>query len=498
MTPLRKAPFRSAAPPPQERETGLRTDSEAELAGALPGQRTLIFKDRAALERFLAEMGDGLALLGRIDALNALHVGFLDPDELSRLLSDDMEAGLIFPAWLPDPGEGTIQAGAVGVGGQLLQLLGVTGDHSKWGSGVWVAVLDTGVSQHPTLAALIRSINLVPMSQDGTALNGHGTAVAGLIAGSDRLTPGLAPGLEGLLSIRIGDDNGYSNSRWIAEGIVAAVDSGVKVVNISFASPGDSSLVRAAVEYARENGVVIVAAAGNNGLDHLSYPAANDGVIAVGAVDATGSALDFSNGGNGLSAMTPGLAVNAPWTDGEAVLFTGTSASAPILAGAIAAAMSPGDDTWLSAPYAAELVLSKLNDAGAPGWDPVNGHGLLDMGRVMNAGVPGIHDAALAANHLDPPVTGRPYPMLQVVVENRGTEMLVNSTVSVNTPFGAQNVNITNLAPDQIHTVNVPLPGVDWNNPGTLTFDSSVQISGSNPDSNPANNRRVETYSRAE
>ncbi len=478
-----------------ERGPGRRADDEALDAGAFPGQRGLVFKDRAAMERFLANLGDRVKVLGRIDALNALHVGFSDADDLLALLDGSEDLSLIFPAWLPSPKPGNVQAGAVGVGGELLKVLGITGDNSQWGKGVWVAVLDTGISSHPALGGSISSINLVPLAADLTNWNGHGTAVASLIAGKASLTPGVAPGIEGLLSVRIGDDNGNSNSRLIAEGIVAAVDAGVKVVNISFGSPGDSGLVRNAIQYARDAGVVIVASAGNEGLERISYPAANDGVIAVGAVDAAGAVMEFSNSGKSLAAMTPGYAINAAWTNGEAVTFSGTSASAPLLAGAIAAAMNPGNGSTLTATQAANLVLSKLNEAGAPGWDSVYGNGLLDMGRVMNAGVPGILDAALASNHLAAPNETIPYPHLQVVIQNRGTAMLLNAGVRVTTPFGSMPMNITNLAPDQIHTFNIPLPLVDWNAPGTLKFDSAVNLSGSQWDVKPANNRRVETYS---
>ncbi len=478
-----------------EREMRFRSDDEALEAGALPGQRGLIFKDRAAMERFLENLGDRVKLLGRINALNALHVGFLDPEDLLALLDGSEDLSLIFPAWLPSPKPGEIQDGAVGVGGSLLKVLGITGDNSQWGKGVWVAVLDTGISSHSSLTGKINSINLVPLSADLSTWNGHGTAVASLIAGQSGLTPGVAPGIEGLLSIRIGDDSGYSNSRLIAEGIVAAVDAGVKVVNISFGSTGDSGLVRNAIEYAREAGVVIVASAGNEGLERLAYPAANDGVIAVGAVDAVGTAMEFSNSGKSLAAMTPGYEINAAWTNDEAVTFSGTSASAPLLAGAIAAAMNPGNGTTLTAQQAANLVLSKLNEAGAPGWDPVYGNGLLDMSRVMNAGTPGIYDAALASNYLAAPTEEIPYPHLQVVIQNRGTAMLLNAGVRVTTPFGSMPMNITNLGPDQVHTFNIPLPLVDWNAPGTLTFDSAVNLSGSQWDVKPANNRRAETYS---
>jgi hypothetical protein len=157
--------------------------------------------------------------------------------------------------------------------------------------------------------------------------------------------------------------------------------------------------------------------------------------------------------------------------------------------------MNPGNGSTLTVTQAANLVLSKLNEAGAPGWDSVYGNGLLDMGRVMNAGVPGILDAALASNHLAAPTETIPYPHLQVVIQNRGTAMLLNAGVRVTTPFGSMPMNITNLAPDQIHTFNIPLPLVDWNAPGTLKFDSAVNLSGSQWDVKPANNRRVETYS---
>lgn len=472
-----------------------RSDDEALEAGALPGQRGLIFKDRESMERFLANLGDHVKLLGRIDALNAVHVGFSDPLDLLALLDGSEDLSLIFPAWLPSPKPGGVQAGAVGVGGDLLKVLGISSDNSLWGKGVWVAVLDTGVSTHPSISSKITMLNLVPLSADLANWNGHGTAVAGLIAGSGNLTPGVAPGLEGLLSVRIGDDNGVSNSSLIAQGIVAAVDAGVKVVNISFGSSGDSGLVRNAIQYARDAGVVIVASAGNEGVQRLTYPAANDGVIAVGAVDAMGTAMDFSNSGKSLAVMTPGYDINAAWTNNEAVSFSGTSASAPLLAGAIAAAMNPGDGTTRTAQQAADLVLSKLNEAGAPGWDPVYGNGVLDMGRVMNAGVPGIYDAALASNYLAAPTADIPYPHLQVIIQNRGTAMLLNAGVKVTTPFGSMPMNITNLAPDQTHTFNIPLPLVDWNAPGTLKFDSSVNLSGSQWDVKTANNRRVETYS---
>ncbi|MCF7676373.1 MAG: S8 family serine peptidase [Akkermansiaceae bacterium] len=283
----------------------------------------------------------------------------------------------------------------------------------------------------------------------------------------------------------------------IAQGIVAAVDGGAGIINISLGSYGDSGLVRNAIKYANEAGVVIVAAAGNEGLDRLAFPAGNEGVIAVGAVDGRGTTLEFSNGGESLAASTPGYQVNAAWTGGEAVGFTGTSASAPIMAGAIAAAMSSDGTVRMTASQAAQLVLSRLDDGGAPGWDPVQGGGTLDMGRVMNANTPGIYDAAVASNYLVLPTEEVPYPQLQVVVQNRGTEMLVNAGVVVTTPFGTMPMNITTLPVNEIRTFTIPLPAALWGISGTVEFASTVTLSGGQADSNPSNNRRVESYSPA-
>lgn len=476
-----------------ERGPAFRSDAEALAAGALPGQRALVFKDREALERFLAKAAGQLRLLGRIDALNALHVGFLNPDDLAGLLDGEADISLIYPAYVPNPKPGIIQDGVVAVGDKLLRVLGITSDNSTWGKGVLVAILDTGVSANSAFGSRITSLNLIPLPADLAEWNGHGTAVASMIIGTGGFTPGVAPGTD-ILSVRIADDLGQSNSMLIAKGIVAAVDAGASIINISLGSYGDSGLVRNAIEYANKAGVVIVAAAGNEGLDRLAYPAANAGVVAVGAVDAKGTSLAFSNSGKALAAAAPGYEVNAAWTGDQAVGFTGTSASAPIMAGAIAAAMTTGGTIQRNAWDATSLVLSTLDDVGAPGTDAASGAGMVDLGRVMNAGTPGIYDAAVASNHVIAPTAEVPYPQLQVVIQNRGTEMLVNAGVQVRTVSGAVPFNITTLLPNAIQTFTLPLPAASWNSTAPLRFDSSVWLSGGKADANPSNNRRVESY----
>src|SRR5690606_21067191 len=110
-------------------------DSEALDAGAIANQRTVTFSSAEALAAFLKKIeGTGIAVLGRIDALNTLRLGFLSLDDLRALLEGDEELGMIFPAYIP--GQGSVQAGAVGFGDLFLEWLGIQGDRSQFGANV--------------------------------------------------------------------------------------------------------------------------------------------------------------------------------------------------------------------------------------------------------------------------------------------------------------------------------------------------------------------------
>ncbi len=465
-------------------------DDEAAEIGAQRGQRIVVFKNQAALENFLKRAGDKVRLMGRLDALNALRVGFSNPDDLAWLLDGEAEASFVFPVDIPAPGEGTAQAGAVALGDGLLDWLGITGDNSTWGSGVRIAVLDTGVVSSSAFGSKISWINLVDLPADLSKQSGHGTAVASMIIGQNPLTPGVAPGAE-IISIRIADDLGQSDSFLLAKGIVAAVDAGARLINISMASFGDSALVRNAIEYARAAGSLIVAAAGNNGIDRVSYPAANDGVVAVGAVDAMGNHLDFSNTGSQVAISAPGYGLNAAWTGDQAARVSGTSFSSPIVLGAIAAVKSwPGNEK-LTMRQAADVVFSYLNDSGEAGVDAALGAGMPDLGRVLSGKTPGIYDAALASQRILPPSPGYPYGQVEVLVQNRGTETLINTAVRISTPGGVVNSNVTSLAVGGVQAIRVP---VSQPAAAGVRFESRVDLSSGRKDAKPSNDRRVETY----
>lgn len=457
-----------------ERKPGVVRDADAAEAGALQNQRSIRFTDRDAYERFLAAAkGKGIAILGSIDRLNALHVGFLSLDELNALLDGSEESGFIFPVYLPTPKTESVQEGAVGFGEGLLSWLGITGDNSAYGTGVKIAILDTG----STLEGA-RNQFLVDPPENAADWNGHGTAVADLILQ-------IAPAAD-LYSWRVANDQGQSNSFLLAQGILAAVDAGVDVINISMGSYGNSAILRDAVETALEAKVLIYASGGNEGYEQLAYPAAYEGVVGVGAVDANGSYLNFSNTGN-VTMTAPGLDLVTAWTGGQSVYFTGTSASSPIGVGVLAAAMSQGTNR-ISSSQAYDLVTSNLNEAGSPGLDNYYGIGMVDLGRVLQSGQTGITDAAIASNFVSTGNGGQ--TQLQVTVQNRGTTTLVNAPVVVTTPSGTTTLNITTLQAGHITTFNLPLSLTD----GSAVIQSRVEVSGGINDLKPSNNRRTDVY----
>lgn len=460
------------------RSVGLSTDEEAEEAGALRNQRTIRFSDRESLERFLAAIeGRGISVMGSIDRLNLLRVGFLSLSDLESLLDGDEELGMIFPVSLPQPANGGVQPGAVGFGRGLLDWLGVTGDHSSWGAGVKVAILDTGVTAHSLLGQVVNHF-LVEAPANQSDWNGHGTAVASLIQQ-------LAPSAE-LLSWRVADDSGMSNSFLLAQAILEAVDAGANVINISMGSNGSSSVLNEAIRLAHDAGVLIVASAGNDGHNQVSHPAANDQVVGVGAVDAKGEHLLFSNTGD-VSLSAPGLDLLAAWTGNQSVYFSGTSGSAPVTAGLIAAVMTAGG--FQTPAEAFDQISRYLNDTGPPGPDELTGAGIPNIARILRGDTPGYFDAAVTANHVD--VDSRGNSTLQVTVQNQGTEPLVNTLLEVSSPSGTFTSNVTTLLPGQTHTFMSPLP------PGAsgATIHSNVQLSGGAADMNPANNQRTDVYS---
>lgn len=213
------------------------------------------------------------------------------------------------------------------------------------GGGVVVGVVDTGVDvASPQLAGRVRPGLDVRNPGGKPADNdcfGHGTFVAGIIAAAaagDTLFAGLAPDAT-ILPIRVANEAKDASAALLAQGIRAAVDGGARVLNVSASAGGPTPELTAAVAYAAERDVLIVAASGNN--DNNSsptpYPATDKSVLAVGAVDQQGKHASFSMAGPHLGLVAPGVNVCSIGPGGPGQWeASGTSYAAPFVTGAAA------------------------------------------------------------------------------------------------------------------------------------------------------------------
>ncbi|MES2438889.1 MAG: S8 family serine peptidase [Verrucomicrobiota bacterium] len=484
---------RRASPP---RRDEFRDGTTVEIfASSAEDEVILRFPSDESYDAFLfALAGSKIHLVDQLDRLRAVRLGYDEWADLSNLLEGENIVGYdTLPAVPgPSPAGGGNQVGLVGFGEGLLPWLGITGDNSNWGAGVKIAVLDTGIVAHPSLPGFSQSIAITPFPEDISKTNGHGTAVASLIAGNNPMAPGIAPAAQ-LVSIRVGDESGKADSFALAAGILAAIDSGSQIINISMGTPENNPLIEEAVLYAHEQNVLIVAASGNSEQSDACYPAAYPSVISVGAVDARGEHLDFSNYGTYLSLTAPGFLIDVAWPGNRYWRISGTSASAPIVTGAIAATMSSGSGVTMSASDAAAIVMDHSNDAGIPGPDSEYGVGILNIGRIMNRSVSGIVDAAITNQRIMKSGSSGSSDEIQVTLQNRGTAVLVNTLVEISTPFGSRQFNATTLAPGAIQTFSLPvrLNGMAENQP--LQVSSSLSLGTRGEDITPQNNQRSET-----
>jgi subtilisin family serine protease/putative cell wall-binding protein len=218
---------------------------------------------------------------------------------------------------------------------------------SAWGrttgsSTTKVAVLDTGVdSTHPDLdGAVVGGTDIVNSDGDPADDNGHGTGVAGIIAARGNNGRGSAGYCWAcsILSVKVLDRDGDGSASTVAAGIVWAVDNGASIINLSLSSPSSSFVLADAVAYANAHDVIVVAAAGNEGLVQPTYPAAYPGVVGVVASDEHDAIYDWSNRGSWASIAAPGCHVTT--IDSTYDELCGTSSAAPAVAGILALARS--------------------------------------------------------------------------------------------------------------------------------------------------------------
>lgn len=204
------------------------------------------------------------------------------------------------------------------------------------GDSVTVCICDTGRPlPHPALDSFyLGSANFSPDPHEDDN-NGHSTHVAGIVSE-------IAPGVR-ILYAKVLADGGFGSMRGVARGVNWCIDQGADIVNMSLGSPAPDPLLKAAIDRADQEGILVVAAAGNDGqeegVNRMGWPARYESVIAVGSTNYQGKVSTYSSSGSDGDIVAPGERILSTWKDQNYISLSGTSMAAPFVVGLTALRM---------------------------------------------------------------------------------------------------------------------------------------------------------------
>ncbi|MBI5104731.1 MAG: S8 family peptidase [Solirubrobacterales bacterium] len=254
-----------------------------------------------------------------------------------------------------------------------------------------VGIVDTGIrATHQDLSGKVancaRSQGLIILAgsiQEGSCSddNGHGTHVAGTIAGKANNGVGVAGvAFNSPLAIckALGGPLGSGSTSDVANCITWLADKGAKVISMSLGG-GDSTTLKNAVQYAAGKDVLLIAAAGNDGDATLNYPAAYAEVVSVAATDNKDQRASFSNANADVEIAAPGVDVLSSYnsSDTSYTTLSGTSMATPHVSGV--AAVIRGKNPAFTAAQARSKLDASVDDKGAAGRDAQFGFGRVNL-----------------------------------------------------------------------------------------------------------------------
>ena len=232
--------------------------------------------------------------------------------------------------------------------------------------------MDTGIASHLDLN--IAGGHSV-ISNDYNDNNGHGTAVAGVISAliNDEGIIGTAPEID-LYAVKIMESSSGDLSDAIA-GLEWAINNSMDIVSMSFGFNSYSQIFKEVLEEAYNNGILLVAAAGNNGKDDILYPAKYNKVIAVGAVNKNNNRASFSSYGFDMELVAPGVDINSTSLNNKYTTSSGSSMSTPHVTGVVA--LIKAFNNSLTNVQIRNKLRNDALDLGNSGWDMLYGFGLV-------------------------------------------------------------------------------------------------------------------------
>lgn len=364
--------------------------------------------ERAEQLSVIVEYEDGVApvqlrnsrMTHRFDVIDSATMS-IDKDGIGESYSDLTSDNRIKSVWL----DKVYQSMDVGLPSPTVPLTGALSAYQAGfdGTGVTVAVLDTGYDfAHPDLNGQVIDVQSFVWGSEGQDLDGHGTHVAGSIAGtgvaSEGMYTGVAPGAK-LLVGKVLNDNGSGSMSGILQGMIWAVESGANVVNMSLGASGGSDCVGPTVdmlEVLSEQALFVVAAGNSYVRQTVSTPGCSPKALTVGAIDRSGNTAEFSSRGPSIDGKTAkpdiasqGVDVVSASTGGisgnEYRLLSGTSMATPHVAGGAAVVLQANPE--LSPAELKAMLTSSVFDTDAPIME--QGAGPMDVARAVSQNIIG-------------------------------------------------------------------------------------------------------------
>ncbi|OWA33705.1 hypothetical protein B9G55_20410 [Saccharibacillus sp. O16] len=253
------------------------------------------------------------------------------------------------------------------------------------GKGVKIAILDTGVSEKSGLKISGGASTVAGVSSYEDD-NGHGTFVAGIIGAKGKAYKGVAPDAS-LYAVKVMDKDGNGSTETLAQGLDWAIRQHMDIINLSLSFPQESPAIDDLLVKAKEQGITVIVAAGNNGTadgsgDTLAFPAKSPETITIAAVDSDLHRAAFSGTGSEVELAAPGVGIVSSSTSGKYKVGDGTSVAAPFVSGMVAV-LKQADPT-LTPDQVRSALRNSTTDLGTAGRDPQYGYGLISFDRLLD------------------------------------------------------------------------------------------------------------------
>ena len=213
--------------------------------------------------------------------------------------------------------------------------------------------------------------------------HGHGTAMAGILAAVTDNGIGVAGIVGGgsVMNLRAGTSRGLLEEDDVAEAVVYAVQNGARIINMSFGDVAITPLLRDVIRFAYRQGVLCVASAGNNSSSSYHYPSGLDETMSVGASNSFHQLASFSNYGNSLDIVAPGVKILTTLMGNRYGNVSGTSAATPFVCATAALVWAKNPNLELESVK--HILMSSADDLGTPGWDEIFGAGHLNAWQAL-------------------------------------------------------------------------------------------------------------------